>query len=124
MTGVQTCALPIWRLPAAVSIAGELLKVKPIITLKDGQLGLVGKGVGAKGSLAALVKLVGEELAFDQRLSVYYGYTAHDELCQSLMALTRETFGPHPSEVHPVGAVIGTHVGPGAAVMVYLEREK
>ena len=112
------------RLPAAVSIAGELLKVKPIITLKDGQLGLVGKGVGVKGSLAALIKLVGEELAFDQRLPVYYGYTAHDELCQSLMALTRETFGPHPSQVHPVGAVIGTHVGPGAAVMVYLEQEK
>ncbi len=40
------------------------------------------------------------------------------------MALTRETFGPHPSQVHPVGAVIGTHVGPGAAVMVYLEQEK
>ena len=112
------------RLPAAVSIAGELLKVKPIITLKDGRLGLVGKGVGVKGSLAALIKLVGEELAFDQRLPVYYGYTAHDELCQSLMALTRETFGPHPSQVHPVGAVIGTHVGPGAAVMVYLEQEK
>lgn len=112
------------RLPAAVSIAGELLKVKPVITLRDGRLGLVGKGVGAKGSLAALVKLVGEELDFDRRLPVYYGYTAHDELCQSLMALTRETFGPHPSQVHPVGAVIGTHVGPGAAVMVYLEREQ
>lgn len=112
------------RLPAAVSIAGELLKVKPIITLKDGQLGLVGKGVGAKGSLAALVRLVGEELAFDQRLPVYYGYTAQDGLCRGLMALTQETFGPHRSEVHPVGAVIGTHVGPGAAVMVYLEREK
>lgn len=112
------------RLPAAVSIAGELLKVKPVITLRDGRLGLVGKGVGAKGSLAALVRLVGEELAFDQRLPVYYGYTAQDGLCRGLMALTQETFGPHRSEVHPVGAVIGTHVGPGAAVMVYLEREK
>ena len=63
--------------------------------------------------------LVGEELAFDQRLPVYYGYTAHDELCQSLMALTRETFGPHPSQVHPVGAVIGTHVGPGAVAVAF-----
>lgn len=110
------------RLPAAVSIAGELLKVKPIITLKDGRLGLVGRGVGAKGSLSALVRLVGEELAADRRLPVYYGYTADDALCQGLMALAQEAFGPHRHEVHPVGAVIGTHVGPGAAVMVYLEQ--
>lgn len=110
------------RLPAAVSIAGELLKVKPIITLKDGQLGLVGKGVGTKGSLSALVKLTGGTLDQDDRLPVYYGYTADDTLCRSLMALTEETFGTHRSEVYPVGAVIGTHVGPGAAVIVYLER--
>lgn len=111
------------RLPAAVSIAGELLKVKPIITLKDGQLGLVGKGVGAKGSLSALVKLIGGALDQDDRLPVYYGYTADDTLCRGLMALTEETFGAHRSEVYPVGAVIGTHVGPGAAVIVYLERD-
>lgn len=111
------------RLPAAISIAGELLKVKPIITLKDGQLGLVGKGVGAKGSLTALVKLVGEKLAYDPRLPVYYGYTADNTLCRGLLELTQQTFGVHGHEVHSVGAVIGTHVGPGAAVMVYLEQE-
>lgn len=111
------------RLPAAVSIAGELLKVKPIITLKNGELGLVGKGVGTKGSLTAMVKLLGSELNQDSRLPVYYGYTAEDALCRSLMALTEEAFGPHRREIHSVGAVIGTHVGPGAAVIVYLERE-
>ncbi len=111
------------RLPAAASIAGELLRVKPIISLGNGQLGLVGKGVGAKGSLSALVKLIGDTLPYDTRLPVYYGYTANDTLCQGLMALTQETFGPHRHEVHSVGPVIGTHVGPGAAVVVYLERE-
>lgn len=111
------------RLPAAASIAGELLKVKPVIALRDGRLGLAGKGVGAKGSMAALMKLVGEELACDPRLPVYYGYTADDTLCRGLLGLAQQTFGPHRHEVHSVGAVIGTHVGPGAAVMVYLERE-
>ena len=111
------------RLPAAVSIAGELLKVKPLITLRDGELGLVGKGVGARGSLAALVRLMGEQFNYDPRLPVYYGYTADDTLCRALMEQTRAAFGAHPSEVYPVGAVIGTHVGPGAAVVVYLEQE-
>ena len=111
------------RLPAAVSIAGELLKVKPIISLRDGELGLVGKGVGARGSLSALVKLIGGELRHDPHLPVYYGYTADDTLCRELIAQSTAAFGPHRHEVYPVGAVIGTHVGPGAAVIVYLEQE-
>ncbi len=111
------------RLPAAVSIAGGLLRVKPLISLRDGQLGLAGKGVGVKGSLAALAKLMGPELNRDERLPVYYGYTADDTICRELIAQTEQTFGPHPYEVHSVGAVIGTHVGPGAAVIVYLERD-
>lgn len=110
------------RLSAAVSIAGELLKVKPLITLRDGELGLVGKGIGARGSINTLVKLIGGVLACDPRLPVYYGYTADDSLCRGLMEQTQASFGPHRSEVYPVGAVIGTHVGPGAAVIVYLER--
>lgn len=110
------------RLPAAVSIAGELLKVKPIISLRDGELGLVGKGVGARGSLSALVKLIGGELRHDTHLPVYYGYTADDTLCRELIAQCAAAFGPHRHEVYPVGAVIGTHVGPGAAVIVYLEQ--
>ena len=111
------------RLPAAVSIAGGLLRVKPLISLRDGQLGLAGKGVGVKGSLAALAKLLGPELNRDERLPVYYGYTADDTICRELIAQTEQTFGPHPYEVHSVGAVIGTHVGPGAAVIVYLGRD-
>lgn len=111
------------RLPAAVSIAGGLLKVKPIITLRSGQLGLVGKGVGTKGSLAALLKLLGDDLRQDARLPVYYGYTADGTLCREMMIQVQAALGRHRCEVYPVGPVIGAHVGPGAAVIVYLERE-
>lgn len=110
------------RLPASVAIVGGLLRVKPIITLRDGALGVVGKGVGAKGSLASLMKLVGDAPKIDRRLPVYYGYTAADGLCRQFISLMEEKFGPHPHETHSVGAVIGTHVGPGAAVIVYLEQ--
>ena len=109
------------RLSAAVTIVGGMLKMKPVITLKDGALGVVGKGIGAKGSLNVVEGLVGE-LNYDERLPVYYGYTANDELCTKLIDRLEERFGPHPHEVHSVGAVIGTHVGPGVAVVVYLEK--
>ena len=111
------------RLPAAVSIAGGLLKVKPIITLCSGQISLVGKGMGTKGSLTAFINLLGDELRLDAHLPVYYGYTADGTLCREMMIQVQAAFGRHRCEVHPVGPVIGTHVGPGAAVIVYLERE-
>lgn len=111
------------RLPAAVSIAGGLLKVKPIITLRGGQIGLVGKGMGTKGSLTSFIKLLGGGLRQDVHLPVYYGYTADGALCREMMIQVQAAFGRHRCEVHPVGPVIGTHVGPGAAVIVYLERE-
>lgn len=110
------------RLSSTVKVVGSLLKVKPIITLKEGALSMVGKGVGAKGSLASILKLLGEELRYDDRLPVYYGFTAEDSLCQQLMAQSEEAFGTHPHECHSVGAVIGAHAGPGAAVIVYLEK--
>lgn len=110
------------RLSAAVKVVGSLMKMKPIITLKEGAVGMAGKGVGVKGSLAAIMKLIGEELNYDRRLPVYYGYTAEDSLCQQLMAQTRELYGEHPTRCYSVGAVIGTHAGPGAAVIVYLEK--
>lgn len=110
------------RMSAATKVVGSLLKVKPIIDLKEGVLSMVGKGVGTKGSLAALLKLAGEELNRDARLPVYYGYSAEDDLCRQLMTQAEELYGPHPHQCHSVGAVIGTHVGPGAAVIVYLEK--
>jgi DegV family protein with EDD domain len=110
------------RLPAAVSIVGGLLKVKPVISLEGGAIRLVGKGVGVKGSLAALAKQLDLVPDRDPRLPVYYGYTADDSLCRQLVALGEEKFGPHPHQVQSVGAVIGTHVGPGAAVIVYLAQ--
>lgn len=111
------------RLPTTVAIVGGLLKVKPVITLRDNALAVLGKGVGVKGSLSTVLKLAEGFPDRDARLPVYYGFTAENSLSSQLMAAMEERFGPHPSEVHSVGSVIGAHVGPGAAVVVYLEQE-
>ena len=111
------------RLPASVAVVGGLLRVKPIITLKDGALGVAGKGVGTKGSLAAMLKLVGDDFRPDPRLPIYYGFTKDDTLCRQFIPLMEEKFGSHQQEVWSIGCVIGAHVGPNAAAVVYLEAE-
>ena len=101
-----------------------LLQENGIITLKDGVLGLVGKGVGTKGSLAGMLKQVGDDIHPDPRLPIYYGYSGDDTLCRQFVPLMEEKFGPHGQEIRSIGCVIGTHLGPNAAVVAYLEQDK
>ena len=112
------------RMSTSVAVVGSLLRVKPIITLKDGVLGLVGKGVGTKGSLAGMLKQVGDDIHPDPRLPIYYGYSGDDTLCRQFGPLMEEKFGPHGQEIRSIGCVIGTHLGPNAAVVAYLEQDK
>ena len=103
------------RMSTSVAVVGSLLRVKPIIPLKDGVLGLVGKGVGTKGSLAGMLKQVGDDIHPDPRLPIYYGYSGDDTLCRQFVPLMEEKFGPHGQEIRSIGCVIGTHLGPNAA---------
>ncbi len=108
------------RLPASAAIVGSLLRVKPIICLKDGELSLVSKGIGTKGSLNAMLRLVGDDIHADPRLPVYYGYSGDDTLCNQFIPLMEERFGPHAHETYSIGCVIGTHLGLNCAVVAYL----
>ena len=110
------------RLSSSVALVGGLLKVKPTLTIQDGAVGMLGKGVGIKGSLAALMNYLGDDLRADPRLPIYYGYTAQDQLCRQLIEQSEEHFGTHPYEIHSIGSVVGTHVGPGCGAIAYLER--
>lgn len=109
------------RVSTAVTLVGGMLKMKPVLTLKDGVLSMVGKGVGVKGSLNALDGLLGTP-ELDERVPVFYGYTSNAELCDKLMDKVHGRFGGRPREVWPIGAVIGSHVGPGMAAIIALVK--
>jgi len=110
------------RLPAAAAVAGTLLKVKPLVTLKDGAISVAGKGMGTKDAMKQLLKLAGD-LNADPRLPIYYGYTKDSALCDQFRTLVDEAHHPARCEVCSIGAVIGAHVGPGVAAIGYLANE-
>ena len=111
------------RLSSSVAVVGTMLKVKPLIALKDGVLDMAGKGMGSKDAMKKLMGLVGEELHSDPRMPVHFVYTAKESNCVQLRTLAEEKYGVQKAESHSVGAVLGAHVGPGAAAIAYLEQE-
>lgn len=110
------------RLSKSSAILGSLLKFKPIITLKDGVLGVVGKERGTNKGIARILDAIDEFGAIDQSFPVYFGFTAEDSKAILLREKTIEKYNLKESEMYPVGCVVGTHVGPGACVITYIRQ--
>ena len=111
------------RLSSAVTMVGTLMKVKPLVTLEDGVLSLKGKGIGAKDAMGKIIKQIDNIADADSRLPIYFGYTYDRGQCELLKSMVEEHCACPRSEMHSVGSVIGTHVGPKAAVVCYLVKK-
>lgn len=114
------------RISAAVAFAGGMLSIKPVITLEDGAIKLVGKARGSKNGNNLLRKLVGEcgGVDFNRPYSLVYSGQSGNLLQQyiddsaDLWAQDTNTL-----PVSTIGAVIGTHVGPGAVGLAFFEKK-
>ena len=69
------------RLSKSVTLAGNMLKIKPILTLKDGKVGIEGKARGFKGSIKTILKLIDEYGEIDSSSPVYFGYAGNSDHC-------------------------------------------
>ena len=114
------------RISAAVAIAGEMLSIKPIISVIDGEVKVVGKAMGARKGNIMLKNMVSKTQGAD--LSMPYGLVYSGEDKQAIESNLKEVaklFAVEDKEVpeYIVGATIGTHVGPGVFGLAYFEKE-
>ena len=62
------------RLPAAVAVAGGMLGIKPLITIKDGKVAMAGKARGLPGAYVALFKKIEELGGISPDFAAVAGY--------------------------------------------------
>lgn len=110
------------RLSRSSAILGSLLKFKPLITLKDSAIAVVGKERGSNKGIAKLLELIDEFGAIDTAYPIYFGYTAEDSTASLFQEKVVEKYGLEQVHRYPVGCVVGAHVGPGASVITYLKK--
>lgn len=110
------------RLSKSSAILGTLLKFKPIINLRDGAIGVVGKERGTNKGIAKIIETIDEYGEIDKNYPVYLGYTAEDSKCIQLKEKLRERYQFSDLLMYPVGCVVGTHAGPGACVITYVKK--
>ena len=112
------------RLSKAAAFAGSMLNIKPLITVADGEIKVIGKARGTKQANTMLNKEV-EKAGVDFTRPVMAGYTGTtDELLQTYLAGSGSLFAELPNGLDKacVSGTIGTHVGPGAYTVAFFKK--
>lgn len=113
------------RIGSAAAAAGALLALKPVVTMTDGEVELLGKARGSKNARNLLVELVGEH-PIDFAMPFCLAYTAGGEAMLKKYVRDSSDLWDGIVDALPicsVGATIGTHAGPGAIAVAYFSQE-
>ena len=107
------------RISAAAAFAGELLGLRPIITLIDGKTKVENKVRGDDKVVPAMVELAKKRTQGLGEVEYLVGYTDVRQV-NDLVKLCRKEFGHDPINVFKLGGVIAANTGPDALALVYL----
>ena len=107
------------RISAAAAFAGELLGLRPVITLIDGVTKVESKVRGDAAVPAAMIRLVRQRMAGPDEDFEYMLGTTDIENVKDLEKLCRKEFGHGPAEVFKLGAAVASNTGPDAMAITY-----
>ncbi|MDD2418068.1 MAG: DegV family protein [Oscillospiraceae bacterium] len=114
------------RVSKASAIFGSLLGIKPVLHVdNEGHLILVSKSRGRAASIDALVNKLKETAnddITDQIVFISHGDCLED--AELLAEKIRNTVGTSRFIISNVGAVIGSHSGPGTLALFFLGKQR
>lgn len=113
------------RISKTVAFAGTVLNIKPVLSLIDGEIRILGKARGSKMGNNLLVQEIGKAGGIDFTKPVLLGYTGlSDTLLVKYIEDSRALWENNLSNVPYtcVGSVIGTHAGPGAVAVAFFRN--
>lgn len=109
------------RVSKTAAAIGEMANIKPIITVNlDGKVDVVGKRLGINKSISYIWNKT-EEFKVDKNYPIYSLFTYGTENCGKLEARFEKN-GINVSRRLQIGPTIGTHVGPGAFGICFVEE--
>lgn len=113
------------RISAAAAFAGGVLNIKPVISIDNGEIITLGKARGVKQGNVLLQQEIKKAGGIDFEQPLLLGYTGlSDDMLQKFIADSKDMWEIDSSALNfsPVGAVIGTHAGPGAIAVAFFKK--
>ena len=112
------------RISGAAAFAGGVLNIKPVVTMKDGELVMLGKARGSKKANNFLVEQI-EQNGIDYENPILLGYTGtSDAMLQEYISDSRALWEGKADHLdcEQLCSVIGTHAGPGAVAIAFFRK--
>ena len=109
------------RLSATSQVMGNMLNIKPIVTLNGGKVNNEAKIMGEN---KANMYLVNKALNRDTSLPVYFGHSDCRDVIEKFVEKCSPMLGINPKEqvICDIGCVVGSHVGPKCYGLVWFEK--
>lgn len=114
------------RISKSVAMVGGMLSIKPVISVVDGEVAMLGKARGSRNGNNLLVQEIGKAGGVDFSMPYYLGYTGLDDhMLRKYVEDSRALWEGHVDHLDstPVGGTIGTHIGPGAIGVFFFAAE-
>ena len=110
------------RISKTVAFVGEVMAIKPVVTVADGEVAILGKARGSRNGSNFLIREIEKCGGVNFDLPYCLGYTGlSDAILQKYIADSEQLWRGHDLPTHTVGATIGTHVGPNAIVVAFFD---
>lgn len=115
------------RISKTVAFAGGVLNIKPVVTIQDGKVEVIGKARGSRQGNNLLVEKIQESGGIDFDMPILLGYTGlSDALLKKYIEDSRDLWQEQAESLDStlVCSVIGTHVGPGVVAAAFFRKSR
>lgn len=110
------------RISSVTAIAGEMLSIKPVVSVIKGEVKLVGKAIGSKKGNNLVIQLVQKcgGINFDMPYALAYSGLS-DAFLQKYLRDSESLWKGKTDYIpsYMIGSTIGTHVGPNAIAVAF-----
>ncbi|MGI6168086.1 MAG: DegV family protein [Christensenellales bacterium] len=111
------------RVSGTAAAMGTLLDIKPMLHVSaEGKLEPVEKLKGRKKAIKRMVEMLREKRV-DERYPVAIKHAVCEQDAQAIRQELEKHYSFPEIFIHPIGPVIGSHVGPGTLALVFMGQE-
>lgn len=114
------------RISGAAAMIGEVLSIKPVVSVVDGKIEIAGKARGSRNGNNLLMELVKKSGGIDFELPVVLGYSGlNDAMLNKYVEDSRALWEGEGEKLLRLvmGPTIGTHAGPGAVAIGFFAKK-
>lgn len=114
------------RISSAAAFAGNLLSIKPVVCVEDGEVAMLGKARGSKAGNNKLNEFIEKFGGIDFSFPICLAYSGLDDtLLKKYVEDSKELYKAHhkPLRTYQIGCAIGTHVGPGTIATAFFSNK-